>query len=184
MEQLNIFDYIQGKPDVNVVVQKAPEKPPRALTQYEMLDKKYQLSRKYKDEDGWSDDWHYSEMELPAEPGIYFVASPLPDSKYYMFKYLAWAHKHWWHNIKIDKVEWRLLDEDDWRMKEFIPFAWMMIPEKYRTDESLNRLYDHFVSEADWKYERLLKAIDQRKKHYYSSDDELIVIDEDERFKD
>ena len=66
MDQMNMFDYIREKPDVSAVVQKAPEKP----TQYELLDAKYKLSRKYKDEDGWSDDWHYSEMELPAEAGI------------------------------------------------------------------------------------------------------------------
>ena len=80
MEQLSIFDFL--KPDVNVVVQKAPEKPSRS-EQYELLDKKYGLLRKYKDEDGWPDDWHYSEMELPSENGIYFAVSPLPDSEYY-----------------------------------------------------------------------------------------------------
>jgi hypothetical protein len=181
MEQMNIFDYVKQEPDVNVIVQKAPEKPPRS-EQYEILDKKYKLSRKYKDEDGWPDDWHYSEMELPAEPGIYFAASPLPDSKYYNFRYLAFAHKHWWVNVRTDRVKWYLLDEDCFRDRSSIPFSWMMIPEKYRTDESLNRLYDHFVSEVDWKHERLMKAIEQHKQHYYSSDNELIVIDEDERF--
>ena len=68
-------------------------------------------------------------------------------------------------------------------MRSSIPFAWMMIPDKYRGDESLNRMYDHFVSKADWKHERLMKAIEQHKQHYYSSNNELIVIDEDERFK-
>lgn len=185
MEQMNIFDYIREKPDMDVVVQKAPEKAPHVPTQYEVLDAKYKLSRKYKDEDGWSDDWHYSEMELPAEPGIYFAASPLPDSVYYNFRYLAWAHKHWWVNLGIGgKVKWYLLDEDCIRDRSSIPFAWMMIPDKYqRNDESLGRLYANFVSEDDWKYERLLKAIEQHKQHYYSSDNELIVIDEDERFK-
>lgn len=43
MEQMNIFDYIEKKPDMNVVVQKAPEKPPHVPTQYEMLDAKYKL---------------------------------------------------------------------------------------------------------------------------------------------
>ena len=185
MEQLNIFNYIEEKPDMDVVVQKAPEKPLNKPTQYELLDKKYKLSRKYKDEDGWPDDWHYSEMELPAEAGIYFCASPLPDSEYYNFRYLAWAHKHWWVNLGIGgKVKWYLLDEDDIRTRSSIPFAWMMIPDKYRGDESLNRMYDNFVSKTDWKHERLMKAIEQHKQHYYSSDNELIVIDEDERFKE
>ena len=184
MEQMNIFDYIEKSADVNVVVQKAPETPPRTPSKYELLDKKYGLSRKYKDEDGWPDDWHYSEIELPAEAGIYFAVSPLPDSKYYNFRYLAWAHKHWWVNVRIDKVKWYLLDEDCFRDRGSIPFAWMEIPDKYqRNDESLGRLYANFVSESDWQYERLLKAIEQHKQHYYSSDNELIVIDEDERFK-
>lgn len=184
MEQMNIFDYIGKSADVSVVVQKAPEKAPHVPTQYEVLDAKYKLSRKYKDEDGWPDDWHYSEIELPAEPGIYFCASPLPDSVYYNFRYLAWAHKHWWVNLGIGgKVKWYLLDEDDIRTRSSIPFAWMMIPNKYRDDETLNRMYDNFVSKADWKHERLLKAIEQHKQHYYSSDNELIVIDEDERFR-
>lgn len=184
MEQMNIFDYVREKPDMDVVVQKAPEKPPHKPTQYEILDKKYKLSRKYKDEDGWPDDWHYSEMELPTEAGIYFCASPLPDSKYYNFRYLAFAHKHWWVNLGIGKVKWYLLDEDSIRMRNSIPFAWMGIPDKYRDDETLNRMYDKFVSKADWKHERLMKAIEQHKQHYYSSDNELIVIDEDERFKE
>lgn len=184
MEQLNIFDYIEKSADVNVVVQKAPEKPPRELTRYELLDKKYGLSRKYKDEDGWPDDWHYSEMELPAEAGIYFAVSPLSDSKYYNFRYLAWAHKHWWVNVRTDRVKWYLLDEDCFRDRGSIPFAWMMIPDKYqRNDETLHRMYADFVTEADWKHERLMKAIEQHKKNYFL-DDELIVIDEDERFKE
>jgi len=185
MEQMNIFDYIREKPDANVVVQKAPEVKPTRSEQYELLDAKYKLSRKYKDEDGWSDDWHYSEMELPTEPGIYFAVSPLPDSEYYNFRYLAWAHKHWWVNLGIGgKVKWYLLDEDNIRMRNSIPFAWMMIPDKYqREDETLHRMYADFVSEADWKHERLMKAIEQHKKNYFS-DDELIVIDEDERFKE
>lgn len=184
MEQMNIFDYVKQEPDVNVIVQKAPEKPSRS-EQYEMLDKKYKLSRKYKDEDGWSDDWHYSEMELPTEAGIYFCASSLPDSEYYNFRYLAFAHKHWWVNVRTDRVKWYLLDEDCIRDRSSIPFAWMMIPDKYqRNDETLHRMYADFVSEADWKHERLMKAIEQHKKNYFSSDDELIVIDEDERFKE
>jgi hypothetical protein len=32
MEQLSIFDYVKQEPDVNVIVQKAPEKPPRSDT--------------------------------------------------------------------------------------------------------------------------------------------------------
>ena len=32
MEQMNIFDYIEKKPDASVVVQKAPEKPTRSDT--------------------------------------------------------------------------------------------------------------------------------------------------------
>jgi arylsulfatase A-like enzyme len=69
-------------------------------------------------------------------------------------------------------------------MRNSIPFAWMGIPDKYRDDETLHRMYADFVSEADWKHERLMKAIEQHKKNYFSSDDELIVIDEDERFKE
>lgn len=184
MEQLNIFDYIEGKPDTSVIVQKAPERKSRELSQYELLDKKYKLSRKYKDDDGWSDDWHYSEMELPKEAGIYFCASPLSDSKYYNFRYLAWAHKHWWVNVRTDRIKWYMLDEDCFRDRNSIPFAWMEIPDKYqRDDETLHRMYADFVSEDDWQYERLMKAIEQRKKYYFS-DDELIVIDEDERFKE
>lgn len=184
MEQMNIFDYVKEKPDINVIVQKVPEKLSHVPTQYEILDRKYQLSRKYKNEDGWSDDWHYSEIELPTEPGVYFVASHLPDSKYYNFRYLAWAHKHWWLNIRISGILWRLLDEDCVMMRNSIPFAWMAVPERYREDEALNRMHDNFVSEDDWRYERLMKAIEQHKQHYYSSDNELIVIDEDERFKE
>ena len=185
MEQMNIFDYIEKSADASVVVQKAPEVKPTRSEQYELLDAKYKLSRKYKDEDGWSDDWHYSEMELPTEPGIYFAVSPLPDSEYYNFRYLAWAHKHWWVNLGIGgKVKWYLLDEDNIRMRNSIPFAWMMIPDKYqRNDETLHGMYADFVSEADWRLERLMKAIEQHKKNYFS-DDELIVIDEDERFKE
>jgi arylsulfatase A-like enzyme len=59
----------------------------------------------------------------------------------------------------------------------------MEIPDKYqREDETLHRMYADFVTEADWKHERLMKAIEQHKQNYFS-DDELIVIDEDERFK-
>ena len=182
MEQLSIFDY---------VVQKAPEKVPpqsRGLSPFVIDFLSNFQSRTLRTLRTMAadlpNDWHYSEMELPTEPGIYFCVSPLSDSKYYNFRYLAWAHKHWWVNVRIDRVKWYLLDEDDIRMRSSIPFAWMEIPDKYqREDETLHRMYADFVTEADWRHERLMKAIEQHRQHYYSSDDKLIVIDEDERFK-
>ena len=68
--QLNIFDVIADKK--------------------KELDKKYDIPRDYQKEEGWTDDWHYTEMETPKEHGIYYCITHLFNSEHYNYTYMAW----------------------------------------------------------------------------------------------
>ena len=60
------------------------------------LDEKYDIPRKYQKEEGWTDDWHYTELELPKENGIYYCIHYGLNSDFYSYTYMAWAYGHWW----------------------------------------------------------------------------------------
>jgi hypothetical protein len=61
-----------------------------------VLDAKYEIPRDYQQEEGWLDDWHYTEMELPKEHGIYYCIHHGLNSNIYNYTYMAWAYGHWW----------------------------------------------------------------------------------------
>ena len=130
--QLNIFDVIADKK--------------------KELDKKYDIPRDYQKEEGWTDDWHYTEMETPKEHGIYYCITHLFNSEHYNYTYMAWAYGHWWAYAGYG-TKWLLVRGE--RRKWMQPFAWVTVPDLYyRTDEHYQFLCENFVSKSDWEYEQ------------------------------
>ena len=128
--QYNIMDYI--KPE--------PLHPTKAD-----LDKRYDIPRDHQKEEGWTDDWHYTELENPKESGVYFV---IELSKYgnYMYTYQAWAFGHWWWFDSYTKKYHRISDVCFAHRK---PFAWVTVPNSYYRDPSYNEHCDYVLDLAE-----------------------------------
>lgn len=93
---------------------------------WQALEQKYPIPKdeKYRSEEGWYDDWHYCEMEKPAEVDVYFGILISDGSEHYYYEYIAWAKDKWWF--------W-----DSWfhKWKDmphfYTPLAWVKIPTLY-----------------------------------------------------
>ena len=141
--QLNIFDIV------------------RTNEQKAALDAKYEIPRDHQKEEGWTDDWHYTEMETPTETGIYFCITHGLNSDYYNYTYMAWFHDNWWAYAGYGE-KWLLVRGD--RRKWMEPFAWVTVPDLYyRTDPHHQFLCEHFVTENDWKYEERLREMMEKR---------------------
>jgi hypothetical protein len=124
------------------------------------LDAKYDIPRDYQKEAGWTDDWHYTELETPKEHGIYYCVSYLLNSENYTYNYMAWAYGYWWAYAGYGE-KWLLVRGD--RRKWMEPFAWVTVPDLYyRTDPHHQFLCEHFVTKEDWEYEQRLEKIRNR----------------------
>ena len=140
--QLNIFDVIADKK--------------------KELDKKYDIPRDYQKEEGWTDDWHYTEMETPKEHGIYYCITHLFNSEHYNYTYMAWAYGHWWAYAGYG-TKWLLVRGE--RREWMLPFAWVTVPDLYyRTDEHYHFLCENFVSKSDWEYEQTLEKMREERR--------------------
>jgi hypothetical protein len=121
------------------------------------LDAKYDIPRKYQQEEGWTDDWHYTELELPKENGIYYCIHYGLNSDFYNYTYMAWAYGHWWAYAGYGE-KWLLVRGD--RHKWMEPFAWVTVPDLYyRTDEHHQFLCEHFVTKEAWEYEQKMEEL-------------------------
>ena len=121
------------------------------LQKVQELDKKYDIPRDYQKEEGWTDDWHYTEIETPKEHGIYFCITELKGG-YYNYTYMAWFHGYWWAYARFG-TKWLIVNGErrDWLR----PFAWVTVPDLYfRTDKHYWFLRENFVTEKDWEYEK------------------------------
>lgn len=125
------------------------------------------LPEKYRIEERWVDDWHYTEEEEPEEAGIYYVIQDMGD--YYNYTYMAYAFGHWWEYAGYG-AKWLFINA---RREKWHPFAWVRVPDKYYTDDPHYQfLAEHFVTAKDWEYEQTMerireenrKAIEQMKK--------------------
>lgn len=149
MEQLNLFDYLK---DLQTAVERKWDIPVP--------------DQKRRAEEGWIDDWHYTELENPPEPNIYYCIILL-KSGHYNYTYMAWAYGHWW-NYAGYGTKWLLIETE--RRKEWMPFAWVRVPDLYfRKDEHYQFLFEHFVTERDWKYEKTMMEIRDRLKAQHGS---------------
>ena len=136
-----------------------PAEEPKKPTKEE-LDAKYEIPRNYQKEEGWTDDWHYTELETPEEPNIYYCINILHPSGHYNYTYMAWAYDHWWMYAGYGE-KWMIIND---RREKETPFAWVTVPDLYyRTDESYQFLFEHFVTEKDWNYEK--KMMEIREEH-------------------
>lgn len=121
------------------------------LQKVQELDKKYDIPRDYQKEEGWTDDWHYTELELPTEHSIYFCITELKGG-HYNYTYMAWFHGYWWAYAGYG-TKWLIVNGE--RRNWLKPFAWVKVPDLYyRTDEHYWFLAEHFVTEKDWEYEK------------------------------
>ena len=125
------------------------------------LDAKYEIPRDYQKEEGWTDDWHYTEIEKPTETNIYFVIQLL-DSGNYNYTYMAWFHNYWWAYAGYGN-KWLICNTP--RRQWMVPFAWVEVPDLYyRTDDSYQHLREIFPTENDWKYEAKMMEIRENNK--------------------
>lgn len=143
--QISLFDYIQ---DLQTAVERKWDIP--------VPDEKCRA------EEGWIDKWHYTELENPPEPNIYYCITLL-KSGYYNYTYMAWAYGHWWAYAGYG-TKWLFAEIE--RRKEWMkPFAWVKVPDLYlRTDEHYQFLFEHFVTKKDWEYEQAMMKIRERYK--------------------
>ncbi len=119
------------------------------------LDEKYAIPREHQKEEGWTDDWHYTELETPTETGIYYCIKDNTD--YYNYTYMAWAYGHWWAYAGYG-TKWLIIWEGSKRDEWLKPFAWVTVPDLYyRTDKHYQFLLENFVTKEDWKYEQKLE---------------------------
>jgi hypothetical protein len=100
------------------------------------LEAQYPIPRhKKKDliEEGWTDDWHYAEIETPEESDVYYGITLWGSQESYNYEYIAWESK---------KKTWYFWDpwEKVWRSKSNRNvLAWVVIPSLYRKqDKSLH----------------------------------------------
>ena len=130
----------------------------------EELDAKYNIPRDYQKKEGWTDDWHYTELETPAEHGIYYVIHELRNSDHWDYTYMAWFHGYWWAYAGYGN-KWLICNDKprEW----MIPFAWVEVPDLYyRTDDSYQHLCEIFPSENDWEYEKRMMEIHEENKRW------------------
>ena len=62
MDQITLFDYMNEK-----------------KAEYE---ERYQIPRDYQKAEGWHDDWHYTDLELPTESKVYYTISLTKEGNY------------------------------------------------------------------------------------------------------
>lgn len=121
------------------------------------LQKKFPIPKKYQKEEGWTDDWHYTDLELPEKNDVYYCIHMGFNSDFYNYTYMAWAHGHWWAYAGYG-VKWLLVRGE--RRKWMRPFAWVTVPDLYyRTDDHLQFLRENFVTNDEWEYEERIKRI-------------------------
>lgn len=114
------------------------------------LQEKYPIPRTYQKDEGWQDDWHYTEMELPKVSKVYYCIHKCFKSEHYMYTYMAWAYGHWWAWESYTK-KWLFVN--DGRRAWMKPFAWVEIPDLYlRTDECLPIRLETFITKEDFEY--------------------------------
>lgn len=78
------------------------------------------LNHHIRNDEGWYDDWHYTQIEDPCEVDAYYAIKLLKDS--YIYTYYYWANKWFEWNSSFEK----------WRVARDKPLAWVRIPREYR----------------------------------------------------
>lgn len=92
------------------------------------------IDKKYREAEGWCDDWHYCELEEPPVDDVYFTISTSKDSEYYYYHYKAWARGCWWH-----WDSWKKEFRKDYEKFYETTFAWVRIPSLYlQVDKALH----------------------------------------------
>ena len=130
MDQITLFDYLDEK-----------------KAEYE---KRYPIPKDYQKSEGWHDDWHYTDLELPTESKVYYTISLTKDGNYF-YTYKAYAYGRWWWWDSYGS-KWKAVHSprEDW----MLPFAWVDIPDLYlRTDSSLQIRLETFISKEDYEHE-------------------------------
>ena len=126
-------------------------------------DDKYQIPRTNQKEEGWQDDWHYTDIETPPKTDIYYCIQKdfKSETGFYNYTYMAWIFNHWWAYSGYG-TKWLLVRGE--RRKWMRPFAWVEVPDLYyREDDHLQWLRENFVTKEDWEYEkRMIKIRSER----------------------
>lgn len=89
------------------------------------------LDKKYIIEEGWWDNWHYTQLETP-ENDVYFTITDFGD--FWTYNYRAYQDGKWFYWSSWYKR---------WMPEDKIPFAWVGIPSLYmKRDETLKEIFN------------------------------------------
>ena len=86
------------------------------------------LKQEYLSREGWTDDWHYADVETPDESDVYYSIQLWGDQ--YFYTYSAFANKKWFWWDSWGKT-WKPMDKS-----HRILLAWVQIPSLYRQQDS------------------------------------------------
>lgn len=88
------------------------------------------LDKKWRDEEGWCDDWHYCQIEQPEVDDIYCGIVYYTKEEYYNYTYLLWigTRQKWY----IFDSWWKKWIEP--RQGTF-PLAWVRVPKFFREND-------------------------------------------------
>ena len=93
------------------------------------------LPKKYLSEEGWWDDWHYTDEEQPTESNIYYTIYLWKDC--YMYTYMYFENGKWYEADTWFKK---------WQKPSHDPFAWVGIPSRYmERDKGLHERFEYPV---------------------------------------
>lgn len=93
------------------------------------------LPQKYLTEEGWWDDWHYTDEEPPKESGVYYAIYEWQDC--YMYTYMYYDGQTWYEADTWNK---------EWRKAQIDPFAYVGIPSRYmQVDKGLQERFEYSV---------------------------------------
>ena len=94
-----------------------------------------ELSQRWRDEEGWTDHWHYVDEEQPQEEGYYWTVSlcrSLRSGEFYNHTYGLYHDGMWWtHNDGTKK--WQLW----WKDSTLV--CWVFMPQCYWTEDFIEK---------------------------------------------
>ena len=141
-EQIELVDYLEELEKLERLKQRFPIP---------------ELDKKYLTEERWTDTWHYTEIEKPEKPGVYYCIQYSEKYDSYIYTYMAWAYGYWWQYAGWGD-NWLFVNGE--RRKYMLPFAWVVAPDLYyQTDKHFQFLCEHFVKREDWEHEKKMMEI-------------------------
>lgn len=88
------------------------------------------LDKKWREEEGWVDDWHYCQIEKPDMDDVYCGIVYYTKQDYYNYTYLLWVSTHdKWYEFDSWWKKWKEPCQDAF------PLAWVRVPKFFREND-------------------------------------------------